>query len=438
MAACLADLGYQVVGIHQDPAGVEALNRGQPPLYEPGLEDLLSDNLSAGRLRFTEDLRTAASDSQYVIMAFDTPVDQNDEVDLTSLYSAALELAEAMEPDSTLIVSSQVPVGTCEDLARAMHQIRPGLSFSLACLPENLRLGQAIERFKRPDVVVIGADRVETVQKVERLLAPIPGPRIATDLRTAEMTKHVINDYLATMITFANDVGNLCDMVGVDALKVLQALAMDSRVSPKAPLRPGLAFGGGTLARDLRALYRLGSVHKYTSNLISGVVAANAEQNRTVAMKLKRIYPSLQGLTLGVLGLTYKAGTSTLRRSPAIEMIQALVAEGARVKAYDPKVAPEELASYSDILTFCGDPYAVARGSYALLLVTDWPEFKQLDFDRISASMEQPVLLDAQNMLDADVMTRIGFVYQGVGRGGPLQGSPGERTWKQFENPNNV
>lgn len=416
-SVCLADLGYHLVGVDKDRTRVDALNRGRPPLYEPGLEELLAANLASGRLRYTTDLEEALRGASYIFLALDTPVDENDEVDLAPLYETARELVRGMEPGATLVITSQVPVGTCESLAETVRQAAPSLPFGVACVPENLRLGQAIERFKRPDVLVFGADSPETLAKVEQLLAPIAAPRVRADLRTAEMSKHAINAYLATTITFANEIANLCDAVGADAVKVLQVLQTDSRVSPRAPLRPGLGFGGGTLARDMKVLHHLGQDKGYQPALIDSVLKVNARQNSAVALKLKRFYSSLRGLTVGVLGLTYKAGTSTLRRSPALDIIRTFTAEGATVRAYDPKAAPEETASFSQLFTLCADPYAAAAGSHALVLVTDWPEFKELDFPRIRSSMQRPVLLDAQNMLDADTMGQMGFLYQGVGRG---------------------
>jgi UDPglucose 6-dehydrogenase len=287
----------------------------------------------------------------------------------------------------------------------------------MACVPENLRLGQAIERFLRPDMLVLGADNDQTMAKVEAIYSPIPGPRVRMDLRTAEMTKHAINAYLATCISFGNELANLCDEVGADAFQVVQALKLDSRVSPKAPVLPGLGFAGGTLARDMTVLKRLAVQHGYAAPLLNGVLAVNQFQNGMVVHRLEGLLGTLAARTIGVLGLTYKPGTSTLRRSAAIEIIQDLVARGAAIKAFDPKADPAEVELHRREFSICADPYAAAKDADALALVTPWPEFRDLDLARLKGVMHTPVILDAPNMLEPAKVTQAGFVYQGIGRG---------------------
>lgn len=288
---------------------------------------------------------------------------------------------------------------------------------SMACVPENLRLGQAIERFLRPDLLVFGADNDQTMTRVEALFSPIPGPRVRVDLRTAEMVKHAINAYLATCISLGNELANLCDEVGADALRVAEALRLESRVSPKAPLLPGLGFAGGTLARDMKVLTKLAERYHYPAPFLKGVLELNRLQNATVIHRLERLIGSLNAKTIGVLGLTYKPGTSTLRRSAAVEIIRSIVAQGAAVRAYDPKADPAEMAPFLQEFTVCDDPYAAAQGAHAVVLVTPWPEFKELDLARLRTLMHGPVFLDAANMLDPDRITQAGFLYQGIGRG---------------------
>ena len=426
-SACLADLGYDVVGVDKDPAKVAALNQGQAPIYEPGLDDLLASNLAAGRLRYTTDLEDAVRGAGYALITHDTPVDEQDEIDCSPIYETVEGLARCLESGATVVVSSQVPVGTCQALADTIHRANPSLDFGLACVPENLRLGQAIVRFKRPDMLVIGADTAATLARVERLFSPIEAPKVAVDLRTAEMTKHAINAYLALCISFANELANLSDLVGADAVKVVEALRLEGRVSPRAPLLPGLGFAGGTLARDMKVLRRLGAEHGFEAPLVNGILRTNELQNRMVVRRIEQHYGSLDGLTAGVLGLTYKPGTSTLRRSAAIEMIEAMAAAGARVKAYDPKADPAEVAAHLGSFTRCDSPYEAAEGSDALVLVTPWPEFKALDYARLRAAMRKPYFLDAQNLLDAEQMAEMGFLYQGVGRG-RVQKAAGARS----------
>ncbi len=416
-AACLADLGYTVAGVDKDPHKVRTLRRGTPPLFEPGLQEMMAKNIAAARLTFTSDLAEGLAGASYALITYDTPVDDNDEVDLSGIFAVAAELAAHLDSGATIIVSSQVPVGTCEKLVEAVRGANPSLSFCIGCVPENLRLGQAIERFLGPEFLVLGAEDAATHERLEGLFSPIQAPRVRVDLRTAEMTKHAINAFLATSISFANEIANLCDEAGADALMVAETLRLDSRIGPGAPLHPGLGFAGGTLARDLKVLRRLSERHGYQASLINAVLAVNERQNGMVVGRLRRILGSFDGLSVGVLGLAYKAGTSTLRRSAALKIIRAIAAEGAAVKAYDPKADPEEVRLH-DGFTFCDDPYAVAEGSDALILVTNWPQFRELDFPRIRSLMRNPVLLDALNMLDADRMVEAGFRYIGVGRGG--------------------
>lgn len=416
ISACLADFGYVVIGVDKDLKRVTDLNNGIPPVFEPGLQDLIISNINLKRLSYTTDLGQAARACSYVLMTFDTPVDEQDEIDLSEIYHTALELSQHLENGSVILVSSQVPVGTCEQIRSLIRQNNPSLDFDIAYSPENLRLGQAIQRFKNPERIIIGADNDSTLDRVEGLFSIINTPKLRVNLRTAEMTKHALNAFLGMSISFINEIANLCDELGADALKVAAALHMDERIGPKLPLKPGLGFAGGTLARDLKILQNLGNRFHYETHLVDAALKVNEQQNKLVVRKLEKIYGSAKNLSVGVLGLTYKAGTSTLRRSAALEIIRDLVSKGARVKAYDPKASLEEVQQHREF-EFSADPYAVAKDSDALAIVTEWPEFKSLDFDSIKALMKRPILIDAQNILDDEQMTAKGFVYLGVGRG---------------------
>ncbi len=419
VSACLADLGYFVVGVDKDPNRIKDLNNGTPPIFEPGLKELITNNMTSGRLAFTTDLGNALKGARYILITFDTPVDENDEVDLSSIFDTTTELAKYLEIGSVIIVSSQVPVGTCDRIKSLIKQNNPSLDFDVACSPENLRLGQAVDYFKKPDRIVIGADCEPTLNRVEVLFNVIPAPKLRMNLRTAEMTKHAINAFLATCISFANEMANLCDELGADALKMAEALKSEARIGPKLPLLPGLAFAGGTLARDLKILKNLGESSNYETPLINGVLTINQRQNELVVRKIQKIYGSVKNLTVGILGLTYKAGTSTLRRSAALEIIKDLTSEGATIRAYDPKADLKEVRLHKEF-EFCTDPYVVAKNSDALVIVTDWPEFKNLDFDLIKSSMKKPVLIDAKNMLYDKELANKGFIYSGVGTGDKL------------------
>lgn len=422
-SACLADLGYLVTGVDKNPDRVADLNSGIPPLFEPGLERLIKANTNSGNLHYTTDLSRTVRDSSYILITIDTPVDENNEVDLSPIFDISMELAPYLENGSTIIVSSQVPVGTCDRIKALIEQKNPSLNFDIAYIPENLRLGQAIDCFKHPGRIVIGADNPSTLDKVAALFDVIKTPKLRMNLRTAEMTKHALNAFLATSISFANEIANLCDELGADALGVVAALLSDERIGPKMPLRPGLGFGGGTLARDLKILRNLGNGFGYETHLINGVLRVNEQQNHLVVRKLQKVYGSVKDLTVGVLGLTYKAGTSSLRHSAALEIIKNLTGSGAVVKAYDPKAVPQEVMLHNGF-KFYSDPYMVTRGSDAVVILTDWPEFKNLDFHLIKSTMKKPVLIDAKNMLNGREMTAIGFLYSGMGRGQNLSKVP--------------
>ncbi len=415
-SACLAGLGCRVIGVDRDQQRVKDLNDGKPPLFEPGLAELIKANLDVGRLSYTADLESGIRGAWFIYLTFDTPVDDNDDVDLSEILAVAAEMAEYLEKKSVIMVSSQVPVGTCERIRSIVLKNNPAADFDIAYIPENLRLGQAIERFMHPDGIVIGADSPTTLEKVERFFDVIEAPRLTMNLRSAEMTKHAINAFLATSISFSNEMANLCDWLGADALKVAEALRLDKRIGGGLPLSPGLGFAGGTLARDLKTLQKLWRKYDHQGHLIKAVLKVNKEQNGLVVRKLKKIYGSLSGLNVGVLGLTYKAGTSTLRRSAALEIIAELTAQGAAVKAFDPKASPEEVRQHKEF-RFCDGPYEAAEGSDALVIVTDWPEFKDLDFNLIKSAMRNPVIIDTKNMLDDRQLVADGMTYFGVGRG---------------------
>ena len=419
VSACLADLGYSVVGVDKDLEKVENLNKGVPPLFEPGLPELITKNIKLKQLAYTTDLWDAVRGSSHVLITFDTPVNEKDEVDLSEIFATTVELSRYLEKGSIIIVSSQVPVGTCEQIKSTIKQNNPSLDFDIAYSPENLRLGQAIQRFKSPERIVIGADSTSTLNKVEKFFDVISAPKVRMNLRSAEMTKHALNAFLATSISFINEIANLCDELGADALKVAAALRLDERIGQRAMLQPGLAFAGGTLARDLKVLKNLGDKLDYETYLIDGVLKVNEQQNKIVIRKLEKIYGSVKDLTVGILGLTYKAGTSTLRRSAALEIINELVSEGAVVKAYDPKADLGEVQLHKEF-EFCTSPYEVAKDADALVIITEWPEFKELDFDLLKSTMKKPVLIDAKNMLDDGQMMEMGFLYLGVGRGQKL------------------
>ena len=415
-SACLADIGHTVVGVDKDCKRIASLNKGIPPLFEPGLSELITQDLKRQSISFTDNMEQGLKNTGSVVIAFDTVVDEKDEVDLSDIFSLSSEIGKYLEDGTVVVVTSQVPVGTCDKIKSLIQKSNPQLRFDIAYSPENLKLGQAIDSFKNPHRIVIGADNEVTLDKTEKLFAPINAPKLRMNLRSAEMTKHALNALLGMSISFGNEIANLCDEMGADALKVVGALRTDERIGPKLPLLPGLGFSGATLARDLTVLQNIGDKMNYETYLVDAVLQVNKHQNQLVTRKLEKVFKTIKGLQIGILGLTYKPGTSTLRRSAALEIIGDLVKKGAVVKACDPKADLAEVRTHKEF-EFCTDAYATAQNSSALVLVTEWPEFKNLDFIRIKSLMKKPVFIDAKNMLDEQQMIKYGFSYLGVGRG---------------------
>jgi UDPglucose 6-dehydrogenase len=351
-----------------------------------------------------------------VFLMFDTPVDEHDEVDLSPIWQVANEMGTFLQPDSHILVTAQVPVGTCDKIAAAILETNPKATFGIAYSPENLRLGQAIELYRHPQLPVIGSDDPQTLDRIESVLSVLDADWTRVGLRTAEMTKHALNAFLAVCVTFGNEIADISDEVGADAEHVLRVLRREQRVGPKAMILPGLGFSGGTLARDVKTLQHLGEANHLKTALFDGVWQANELHNGVVLRQLQALLGSLEGSSVGVLGLTYKVGTSTLRRSLSIEVGRGLVALGAHVTAYDPKADSAELGDYPEIKVV-SEPERVADGADAMVLMTPWPEFKQLDFAAMAKKMRKRVLLDPNNFLDGAEMRRLGYTYLGVGRG---------------------
>jgi UDPglucose 6-dehydrogenase len=424
-SACLADLGFSVTGVDTDAQRLERLSRGEPPIQEPGLETLLLAGLRTGHLRFSSDLAGDTAQATHVILAIDTPIDDDDEPALAPIDAAFASIIPALTNGVTIIVSSQVPAGTCDRLDQTIRSQRPDLRFGLACVPENLRLGQAIDRFLHPDMIVIGTEDDVTRSAVDVLYTGIEAPRVYVDRRSAEMIKHAINAYLATSISFANEMANLCDISGADAVRVMEGLRLDRRVSPQAPLRPGMGFSGGTLARDMKALQSMAERAGYEALLIGGVIASNSLQNTAILRAVEQYFASWNGLRIALLGLTYKPGTSTVRRSAAIEMLKELSSKAASVSAYDPMADPNEVAPYAHLFTRRASPYEAAAGSHALIVATPWPEFANLDLARLRDIVAVPLILDPSGSISPQAATDAGFVHIGAGtrRGLVFQGS---------------
>ena len=416
-ASVLADLGHKVIGYDPDEDLVQKLNRGQLPLYEPGLEKLIDVNREKGRLEFSHDPKQAFLNAQAVLVTYDTPVDEEDRVNLSILNLTFKKMIPLLRQDCLVIVNSQVPAGSCEKWQAQIREERPNTEIDVAYSPENLRLGQAIELYKKPDLIVIGTNSQRALKKAEIFYRSFQSEKFYVSLRTAEMSKHILNAFFATSISFANEVGNLCDVIGADGVQIAKILRSDSRIGKKAQVRPGMGFAGATLARDVRVLQDLGIQWKVPTQLTDSVFAVNEKQtSQLIALVLRFFNNDLKGKVLTVFGLTYKPGTSTLRRSTSLEIIQELTGLGARLKAHDPKANLEEYQGPRSF-EFYQDAYEACRDSDGILVLTQWPEYRTLDYGRIRTLMKHTLIFDPQSHLSDLQMEQTGFNYLAVGRG---------------------
>jgi UDPglucose 6-dehydrogenase len=397
-AACLAEAGHQVIGLDPDADLVADLRCGRAPLHEPGLDQLISTGLAAGRLAFTSDPAEALPDAEVVWVTFDTPVNDRDEADGAWLRERLERAVGHLRPASLVLISSQVPAG----FTRSLEQEWRGRGLHFGYSPENLRLGKALEVFRTPDRVVVGVRDAAGRAAVEALLAP-RHPRIEwMTVESAEMTKHALNAFLATSAAFANELARLCEQVGANAKEVERGLKSDVRIGPRAYLAPGAAFAGGTLARDLRYLVGFGEQFRVATPLLRGVLTSNEVHTGWVEEKLRRLLGEVARPVVAILGLTYKPGTSTLRRSTAVAQGLRLHREGVRVQVHDPAVQelPDELRQ---ALTLCPSPEEALAGADAALIATEWPQFRGLRAEQFVAAMRRAQVIDPNHFL-ADVL----------------------------------
>lgn len=416
-AAALADLGFDVKAYDPSSEIVANLKKGTPPLFEPGLETLITAHLKNSRLHFESDLKSAVAGARIVLITYDTPVNENDQPQLEIIEETLLSILPFAESDSLILISSQIPVGSCERWQRLIDREKPNRNIDIVYSPENLRLGQALELYKNPDMLILGYATESARRKAELFYRWTTAKKFFVSWETAEMAKHALNAFFATSISFANELGALCEAAGADGLAIAKILKQDKRIGAKAQVTPGLGFAGGTLARDITALQNLGEKLGVPTTLLDQVLQINRKQTeRLVNLAEQHSENGLQGKTFTVLGLTYKAGTSTLRRSVAIELIRILVSRGAVVKAHDPKADLSECHGPAKF-EFCRNPYSATEDSSGIFLLTDWPEYQNLDYGRIKKSMRSPFILDAKNFLSHLNLQKLGFVCVEVGRG---------------------
>ena len=416
-AACLADLGNDVIGVDIDVARVNMLKRNKVPIYEPGLEELIERSARGGRLSYTTDLTEAIADAEFVFLAVGTPPDSRGGADLTALKTAARSIGASLVDNLVIINKSTVPIGTGDVVSEIVAVSRPSeaIEFSVVSNPEFLREGSAVNDFMHPDRVVLGGHDRRAAERVAELYRPLECPVLITDLYTAEMIKYASNAFLATKISFINEIARICEKLDADVSVVSEGMGMDARIGA-AFLDAGIGFGGSCFPKDVRALARMAQEMGYHPELLHTVMDINRDMRKLVVDRLEELLGGLRGQRIGILGLSYKPNTDDLREAPALDIIESLLKKGAQVTVYDPVAMPKAKQVLNGAVVCARDAYGAARKADAVALVTEWNQFRSLDLKRLKQGMRRPVVVDGRNIWDPAKMRDLGFVYRGIGR----------------------
>ena len=420
--AVFADLGNDVICVDKVREKIEGLKQGGLPIYEPGLEEMVARNMADGRLTFSTDLAEGVRRSEIIFIAVGTPAKSNGETDLSAVAEVAQGIGRAMDRYKVIVNKSTVPVGT-GDLVREIiqkHQSAP-VEFDVVSNPEFLREGSAIEDTLRPDRIVIGAPNQQVAMALLELYAPLERPMIITDVPSAEMIKHVSNAFLAMKISFVNAIANLCELAGADVSQVVKGMGLDRRIGP-AFLQAGLGFGGACLPKDSESLVQTAAALGYDFKLLKAVVEINRERASLLVEKILKVLGSLDGKQIGILGLAFKPNTDDMRDAKSVEVIRLLHEAGAEIKAYDPVAVENARRLLPAGVRYCASAYEAAEGADALVLVTEWNEFRFLSLERLRSLMRRPLIFDGRNLYEPDRMRRLGFEYHSVGRKPVLPG----------------
>jgi len=416
--ACFADLGNRVFCLDINEERIDKLRRNIMPIYEPGLEEIVERNVKSQRLLFTTDYEEALKCAEFAFIAVGTPSGMDGEADLQYVKDVVEKIADIVDHPLIVVNKSTVPVGTGDWVADIITKKRGErtLEFAVVSNPEFLREGSAIGDFMNPDRVVLGSLNHTAAEKVAELYSPLRSPVLISDIRTAEMIKYASNAFLATRISFINEIANICDELGADVREVADGMGLDKRIG-RSFLDAGLGWGGSCFPKDVKALAHMAVLHNTQPQLLQAVMDINRNQRRRVVYKLRKVLGgSFLDKTVGILGLSFKPNTDDMREAPAVEIIHLLENEGAKIQAYDPQ-AMENAAKELPGISLFTDPYQMAEGADALVLATEWNEFKQLDFERIRKLMRTPVLVDGRNQWDSKRLREMGFTYFGIGQG---------------------
>jgi len=417
--ACFADFGHDVVCVDKDERKIGALLEGRMPIYEPGLDQLVAANVKAGRLRFTTDLAEGVAQADAVFIAVGTPSRRGDgHADLSYVHAAAAEVARALNGFTVIVDKSTVPVGTGDEVERIIRETNPDADFAVVSNPEFLREGAAIDDFKRPDRIVIGSDDPRAIYVMRQVYRPLylnKSPLVEMSRRSAELTKYAGNAFLATKITFINEIADLCEKVGGDVQDVARGIGLDNRIGPKF-LNAGPGYGGSCFPKDTLALLKTAQDYEAPQRIVEAVVAVNDNRKRAMGRKvIAAVGGDVRGRTIALLGLTFKPNTDDMRDSPAIAIVQTLQDAGAHVRAYDPEGMEQAALVLSDV-EYCDNAYATMDGADALVIATEWDAFRALDLARARTLLKAAVLVDLRNIYPRDIAEGAGFAYHAIGR----------------------
>ena len=413
--ACLADMKHRVVCVDNNEEKIKGLKAGRIPIYEPGLDEIIARNTRAKRLSFTTSIAAGVKASEIIFIAVSTPPKEDGTADLSAVAIVARAVAEAMDGYRLVVDKSTVPVKTGQKVAETIKRYnKKGVDFDVASNPEFLREGSAVSDTMHPDRIVIGVSSKRAARILKEVYAPLKAPFLVTDIESAELIKHASNSFLAMKISFANALARVCELSGANVEEVVEGMGLDRRIG-RAFLNAGIGYGGSCFPKDVAAFIKIAEELGYNFELLRIVERINAEQRRLFVKKVEETLWVVKDKTIGVLGLAFKPNTDDMRSAPSVDIIAELQKEGAEIKVYDPKAMPVAKKLLRGV-KYCKDPYQVARGSDALLIVTEWDEFGKLDLDRIRKLMTHPIIIDGRNIYEPDMMEEKGFIYKSMGR----------------------
>lgn len=416
--ACFAEFGVNVTCVDMDQNKIDLLNKGIAPFFEPGLEELMRKNMNEGRLRFSNNTAETVLNSEVIFIAVGTPSRKDGSADLSYVDSVARTIGENLNNYKVVVTKSTVPVGTGERIRKIIQDMVGNGQFDIVSNPEFLREGSAIGDFMRPDRVVIGASSDRAISVMKDLYHPLyllETPFIITDIETSEMIKYASNVFLATKISYINEIANLCEKVGANVQVVAKAMGLDGRIGSKF-LHPGPGYGGSCFPKDARALLQIAESHGYDFKIVREVIQVNNSQRDRMIEKIDHALRGIEGKTIGILGLSFKPNTNDIRESPALDIIQGLISRGAVVKVFDPAAMADSREVLGGTVTYCNDAYDTASSTDAIVLVTEWNQFRNLGLERLKELMKHPIFIDLRNVYDPERMRKNGFDYYSVGR----------------------